>query len=45
VALSCHIFAKSGSGGGCPPLAPTPPDVPFGIRRFTQGTQVCDAHR
>jgi hypothetical protein len=22
------------AGGGCPPLAPTPPYVPFGIRRF-----------
>jgi hypothetical protein len=31
------------AGGGCPPQAPTPPYVPFGIRRFTKSTRVFDA--
>ena len=33
------------AGGGYPPPAPTPPDVPFGIRRFMTSAQASDAHR
>jgi len=36
---------ESGSRGGFPPLAPTPPYVPVGIRRFTKNAQVCDARQ
>jgi len=34
-----------GSPGELPPPAPTPPDVPFGIRRFMKCAQASDARR
>ena len=34
-----------GSPGELPPPAPTPPDVPIGIRRFTKCAQASDARR
>ena len=45
LALRTMPAAPSGSRGGFPPLAPTPPYVPVGIRRFTKNAQVCDARQ